>query len=330
MHPATVLVFEMSRQEQHRLTDQIDHLKKVIKQKYQNFKQGRVESNLMLEKQYKPLIKEIRKSGKLSVKEEPRETEPEEEPEEEPESQYFKPQTFSSPQKPSLEEVFESPQEDVLSRLSTSEGQQNASQFVESTFNDPMTRKYMLKLMKDLGGAKSKIDHTFGPHYDNNALKIGNKTLDFNDDGSILVGSVSYKPTVGLYELVFKRLPDDQLYDADDLKAYKDILLKSQAHKRGYKNTATVNRDNSLKYKSVIANLFPKSYSGKGMTKSYGRDLKYWDDPNELCDRLRLLVTSVEAGNNNHKNEIINIVEELKEAHYITGSGNARFRSLLK
>lgn len=43
----------------------------------------------------------------------------------------------------------------------------------------------------------------------------------------------------------------------------------------------------------------------------------YWDDPNELVDRLCLLHASKEAGNNNVSNEIISIVSELRQAGYI-------------
>lgn len=325
----------MSQQGQHRLTDEIISLKKAVKEKYLNFKQGKQQFDIQLEKQYRPLIKEIRKSKRpVSVKVEPKD-EPKEELEDIDESHLFKPQTFSSPQRLGTvfedEEVYESPNPDLTTVLSSPEGMQNASQFVETKFSDPLTKRYMMKLMKDIGGAKRKIDHTFGPRYEHDTLMVGTKALGFTENGSISIGDVTYKPTEGLYELLFKRLPDDQLYDDNDLNAYKDILLKTHAHKRGYSSSATVNRDNSIKYKTVIAKLFPKSsYSGKGLTKAYGRDLKYWDDPNELCDRLRLLIASAEVGNSNHKNEIINIVEELKEAGYIRGNGNSRLRSLLR
>ena len=43
----------------------------------------------------------------------------------------------------------------------------------------------------------------------------------------------------------------------------------------------------------------------------------YWDDPNELVERLFLLHASRNAGNNNVDNEILNIEEELREAGYI-------------
>lgn len=40
----------------------------------------------------------------------------------------------------------------------------------------------------------------------------------------------------------------------------------------------------------------------------------YWDDPNELVERLRLLMASQAAGHTGHTNEIASIVEELREA----------------
>lgn len=59
-----------------------------------------------------------------------------------------------------------------------------------------------------------------------------------------------------------------------------------------------------------------KSKTGSGMAVNKPI-YEYWDDPNELCDRLRLLLSSNAAGHNNHQNEIASIVEELLEAKYI-------------
>ena len=46
-------------------------------------------------------------------------------------------------------------------------------------------------------------------------------------------------------------------------------------------------------------------------------DYIYWDDPNELVDRLQLLTAERSAGNPSHVNEIHSIIEELREAGYI-------------
>ena len=45
-------------------------------------------------------------------------------------------------------------------------------------------------------------------------------------------------------------------------------------------------------------------------------DYVHWDDPNELMN-LRLFDASHRAGNNVHDNEILSIIEELREAGLI-------------
>lgn len=59
-------------------------------------------------------------------------------------------------------------------------------------------------------------------------------------------------------------------------------------------------------------------YDGMGLESDfipYAHNIiyEYFDDPNELCDRLKLLVSSKSAGNSNHDQEINSIVEELRE-----------------
>jgi hypothetical protein len=43
----------------------------------------------------------------------------------------------------------------------------------------------------------------------------------------------------------------------------------------------------------------------------------YWNNVNELVERLQLLIASQAAGNNNHNNEIQSITEELREEKII-------------
>ena len=59
---------------------------------------------------------------------------------------------------------------------------------------------------------------------------------------------------------------------------------------------------------------------GEGLKQVTGNkiDYVYWDDINELVDRLRLLVMSRNAGNTGVHNEIESIIEELVEAGIIS------------
>ncbi|KAL6268299.1 hypothetical protein P5V15_001420 [Pogonomyrmex californicus] len=45
--------------------------------------------------------------------------------------------------------------------------------------------------------------------------------------------------TPDLYELIFKRLPDDVVYTENDKQTYKSILLTTNAHRRGHGNALT-------------------------------------------------------------------------------------------
>lgn len=61
---------------------------------------------------------------------------------------------------------------------------------------------------------------------------------------------------------------------------------------------------------------------GKGVKlmtfkKNSSKNYVYWDDPNELVSRLRLLTAESQAGNNSVQNEIFEIIEELEESGYI-------------
>lgn len=320
----------MKRNEQ-QLTERISRLREAIKRKYKLFKQGIVESDSQLEQQFKPLLTELRKipkSENMSFKEEI----PDEQVESDEEFD-FKPETYSSPH-PTRTSLNEDTLKDVSAAVSTDEGLETASQYVNEQFNHDLTKNYMLKLMRDAGGKARIIDHTYGPRFEKDVLMVGSKPIRFDNDGSIIISDTRYKPTHGLYELLFKRLPDDEIYDKEDLKAYKDILNKTSAHKKNYKFRGIINRDQSIKYKHIISQLFPKPpISGKGLflTKNSSQpDILFWDDPNELVERLRLLVVSAETGNTGHKNEIISILEELKEAGIIKGKPNKKLISLLK
>ena len=331
----------MDRSKEH-LALNIDRLRKAIRQKYKQFKQGSLDTELQIEKQYKPIITAIKTHEPFSVKQEIKEEDNKtvydgEEADTDKESIYeFKPDVVSTPRAElsnRLEtDTISTPHAELSNFLQTDEGQANATQFLSEIPND-LTREYMEKMIRDIGGRTSLIDHHYGPRYEASTLMVGDSPLEFDDAGNIKLGGRSYKPTRGLYELLFKRTPDKDTYDKDDLRAYKDILVQTSAHKKDYLFRNKINRlTGSTKYKEVISKLFPlTTTTGSGLVKSVStRDISYWDDPNELCDRLRLLVASAETGNMGHGNEMLNIVEELREAGLIKGQGNKRFRSFLQ
>lgn len=160
-----------------------------------------------------------------------------------------------------------------------------------------------LKLL--FGSDKSKIEKTFGFSMNKNGkLTIGDQLVKIEND-KIILGNEEFIGTPGLFSLLILKEPDFLKLNDVDLKNYKRILEKTGVHLKsdGYQLKANPGK----KYQKIIKPLFVKT----------GKGLVYWDDPNELVERLKLLVASQTAGNNSHQNEIIDIVEELKEANII-------------
>ena len=98
---------------------------------------------------------------------------------------------------------------------------------------------------------------------------FGNKRFDVDDADNIIIDGVRNAGTPGLYELIFKRIPDDALYTEDDMHKYKSILLVTNAHKHKYHSQSRLLSNRG--YKHVIAPLMSvthkkqKKKSGKGL-----------------------------------------------------------------
>lgn len=174
----------------------------------------------------------------------------------------------------------------------------------------------------------------FGVRNDNGKLMIGNTLVTFTDavnDSSnkiemVKIGENSYEVTPGLRELLFQSKPNLKIISDKDKLVYKDILSFTNVHKRDYHSSGQIKGDKGMKYCHVIKPLIFENNCKENKTggnlltlKSYKKntDFIYWDDPNELVERLKILIASKDAGNTSHDNEIISIIEELKEAGII-------------
>ena len=108
----------------------------------------------------------------------------------------------------------------------------------------------------------------------------------------------------------------NKIYTSEDLKNYQKIILKTNAFRKYYQANNKIEGNRSKKYKQIIAPFF-----GDGIDlmqiNNKKIDYVYWNDINELVQRLRLLIASQSAGNTGHANEINSIIEELREAKII-------------
>lgn len=211
---------------------------------------------------------------------------------------------------------------------------------------DPLPREYIDISVR---GNENENDRQYGVKHDISAEKLSIGDSELHIVGKdVKVGGVTYIGTPGLYELLFKKHPIG--YKSSDLENYMDILKRANAYRRNLDPNDQIQGSQSEKYRTILKPYLTK----KGIIKSTSTisrafskpppptrplrrtqslklpskggllnlsknkiDYVWFNNPNELVDRLRLLLASQMAGNNAHHNEIVSIIEELREAKII-------------
>lgn len=170
-------------------------------------------------------------------------------------------------------------------------------------------------------------DVPFGVRHERGKLKMGSCNVAVTDE-FITVAGQKYETTPGLVELLFKKNPNLNIITKDDTTNYKKMLLDTNAHRQGFDPKRPIKSNKGKKYMQVIKPLFKFRHDsvstesslskGKGLPElkklKKNVDFVYWNDPNELVNRLKLLLASRSAGNTGLDNDIISIIEELHES----------------
>lgn len=162
---------------------------------------------------------------------------------------------------------------------------------------------------------RDNYDHAYGPKYDYKLSKwtLGKSDIDFHQKtGDLLIGNERFNGTDGLYNLLFKKEPQE--YNKSDLENYRKILTMTNVHRRKFVSSNPVKSNKGFKYLNII-----KPSTGHGLMTFNEKPIEYiyWNDVNEIVNRLRLLYASKAAGNTSVDNEIESIVEELREEKVI-------------
>lgn len=140
------------------------------------------------------------------------------------------------------------------------------------------------------------------------------------------VKGTRYEGTPGLYALLtFKQV--DNL-DKRDIQSYRDIITSTNAHRVKYSAKGKIVSNNSWKFKNILQPYFKKKGGGVSVKKGKGilknvfkllntknTEYRFWRDPSELVQRMRLLTAAKKAGNNNkqNKNEYYSAVSQLEK-----------------
>lgn len=120
---------------------------------------------------------------------------------------------------------------------------------------------------------------------------------------------------------------DDQSEDVHKRHSFqkpKDIVIKRDRRKR----LRDVDFSSKLINEEIVNERKKKNKTGTGLTdgnamefmndtKSCSDVHSYWRNPNDLVNRLRILIASSYAGHSGHNNEIISILQELREHNYV-------------
>ncbi|KYM95695.1 hypothetical protein ALC62_13661 [Cyphomyrmex costatus] len=300
-----------------------------IRKKYRALKTGKMEEEIALERHFKPITEPLKQiventveSSKDPINVETFFSEKDEEPKpkrKRSNASYDSPIQASTPVKSALNRSITVPS--TLNEMSKITG----SQKLYANYGS-LGQKYLKAV---LSGKKAvNIDVVYGVYFNDEGTMLGDKHITLNKNDDIIIDGKRYDGTPGLYELIFMKFPNESICTDDDVQTYKSILLTTNAYQRGHNAGNQVLGNKGHKYKNIIAPLVLGKKLGTGIKKKLDLpcamsltdnriDYVHWDDPNELVDRLRLLEASRQAGHNGYDNEILSIIEELREAGLI-------------
>lgn len=195
---------------------------------------------------------------------------------------------------------------------------------MDATLEEPMRLKAELAKTREVIAKKftqsqndrikreRAIDETFGPTI-KNISKLINQNCD--DEGQ---NCVPIDDPGAEIDNEKNNLPEEEVNGESENESQVAGKKRQRPNKKAYKRVVP-EKDNRIIFGSGdMKGKRRKTAQRKTEEKAfipYNPNIvyEYYDDPNELCDRLRLLTSSQRAGNTNHDQEINSILEELYE-----------------
>jgi hypothetical protein len=121
-----------------------------------------------------------------------------------------------------------------------------------------LASKLIVEYLQDLTD-RSQAGYSIRFDEKTKTLNIGNKIVVINNN-DLKIGNNTYNATPGLMELLLKKSPNFNLVDAEDKKAYKQILSESNAIYQGFNSSQKkLNSDRTEKWHFIKTELIDKS-----------------------------------------------------------------------
>ena len=103
------------------------------------------------------------------------------------------------------------------------------------------------------------LDTQYGIRKDGVKLKISNSNVLLDSFSNISIGGKQFEVTEDLWKLLTRKNVDYNSIDKNYLNKYKTILEMTNAHLEGYKAGGNIQTSRGIKFRSVIAILFPEA-----------------------------------------------------------------------
>ena len=311
---------------------QITKLSDIIRAKYKKIKYNKITSEDKVNKVFKPVVEPLKQLVEISNDKTKQENEKVKQENNELKNQLifknyydqdsnYSNNLFKDDDEKTVkgEETNENDLDDYKSVISNASTSKSNYQLAFDTSLNKTLESKVNNLLDKVEKNDREIDTEIGVRIaPSGFFMLGSKRIEFDDD-KFTIDNKSYSLTDGLLELMFKKDPNVQTITSDDLEMMKELLLMTNVHRKSNSKNGEL-RYKNRKFEKHLTFLFNKY--GQGLTDymTYNNnkiDYVYWNDPNELCSRLKLLIASQAAGNTSHSNEINSIIEELREANVI-------------
>ncbi|KYN02831.1 hypothetical protein ALC62_06337 [Cyphomyrmex costatus] len=247
--------------EREKIAREIERTSESIRRKHRALKTGKIDEDRALDRRFGPIVEPLRRiAGPVAT--ESRAATPKRKMEEEEEEDFFvTPRTRFFDRTPitSTPHAPTQPPESIDSETTYATlappDRSSENRDTSRIHSGPLR----LSRLNDSG-----MDRVYGAYLDKDGLMLGSKRFDVDNEDNIIIDGVRYAGTPGLYELIFKRIPDDSLRKEQDMREYKSLLQATNAHRHKHHPLGRVLANSGYKYKNVIKPLVtPKKKSGK-------------------------------------------------------------------